>query len=204
VLAYCEHVVSDGRAAIAAAEAFRRFRVAVVEAGDLAELDPEALLISATRHAAAEHVPTPPQPPDVLRGVARRPATGWCGDVPALLAARAERTITRIDLARLEQHLAGCPACRAPEARFQAAERAYRNPPATPMALPATAAIIAALATAAPIRGEDLQPALSMHGAAPIAPCIDSAGCRSSPRIGAAVASAAVAGSAIGVAGGLR
>ncbi|MCA1656598.1 MAG: zf-HC2 domain-containing protein, partial [Actinobacteria bacterium] len=154
MLAYCNHVAADGQAEMAAAEAFRRFRTAVVQAPDLADLEPEALLISATRHAAAAHVPEPPQPPDVLRGVARRPATGWCGDVPALLAARADRAISRIDLARLEAHLSGCPACRAPEARFKAAERAYRNPPDTPLPLPAMAAIIAALATAAPIQAE--------------------------------------------------
>jgi len=152
VLAYCEHVAGDGHATIAAAEAFRRFRATVVQAADLSDLNPEALLLGATRTAAAEHVPQPPNPPDALRRVARRPATGWCGDVPILLAARANRTISRIDLARLEQHLSGCPACRAPEARFNAAERAYRDPPNVIMPLPATAAIIAALATAAPIR----------------------------------------------------
>ena len=50
--------------------------------------------------------------------------------------------------------------------------------------------------------------AVFLSGAMGAASCIDSAGCRSSPRIGAALASAAmiaaVAGSAIGVAGGLR
>lgn len=167
VLAYCEHIVGDGHAVIAAAEAFRRFRAAVVQAPDLAGLNPEALLISATRTAAAAHVPQPPQPPEVLRHVAHRPATGWCGDVPTLLAARANRRISRIDLARLEQHLSGCPACRAPEARFNAAERAYRDPPATQMPLPTTAAIIAALATAAPIRAVAAE-ASSMNG--PLAP----------------------------------
>ena len=167
VLAYCEHVVGDGQAAIAAAEAFRRFRAAVVQAPDLAGLNPESLLISATRTAAAEHVPQPPQPPEVLRRVARRPATGWCGDVPMLLAARANRAISRVDLARLEQHLSGCPACRAPEARFEAAERAYRDPPNTQMPLPTTAAIIAGLAAAAPIRVAAAQ-SPSLNG--PVAP----------------------------------
>lgn len=167
MLAYCEHVVGDGQATIATAEAFRRFRAAVVQAADLADLNPEAVLLGATRTAAAEHVPQPPNPPDALRRVARRPATGWCGDVPILLAARANRTISRVDLARLEQHLMGCPACRAPEARFEAAERAYRDPPKTIMPLPATAAIIAALATAAPIRAV-VTPAPTMN--APLEP----------------------------------
>lgn len=183
VLAYCEHVAGDGRATLAAAEAFRRFRAAVVQAPDIAGLNPEALLIGATRTVAAEHVPQPPQLPDVLRHVARRPATGWCGDVPVLLAARANRSIARIDLARLEQHLSGCPACRAPEARFDAAERAYRNPPNTSLPLPVAAAIIAALATAAPIRtgpassagptGYPSAGAPSMNGPAPVAPVFE-------------------------------
>ena len=151
VLAYCERVAGVEQATAAAAEAFRRFRTAVIEANDPGDLNPEALLISATRRAAAEFVPRPADSPDVLRFVARRPATGWCGDVPALLAARADRTISRIDLARLEQHLDGCPACRAPEARFEAAERAYRDPPNTPLPPPATAAIMAALASVAPV-----------------------------------------------------
>lgn len=160
----------------AAAEAFRRFRTAVVMATDPTDLHPEELLISATRHSAAEHVDRPPDSPDVLRFVARRPATGWCGDVPTLLAARADRTILRIDLARLEQHLAGCPACRAPEARFDAAERAYRNPPDTPLPLSATAAIMAALASAGTVspaeamkNGAEGGYATSLNGAGPAA-----------------------------------
>ncbi len=151
MLAYCERIVGPEHAMAAAAEAFRRFRAAVVVATDLTGLNPEALLLSATRHAAAERVPRPPDSPDVVRFVARRPATGWCGDTPALLAARADRTISTIDLARLEQHLHGCAACRAPEARFNAAERAYRDPPDAPLPLPVTAAIMSALAAAAPV-----------------------------------------------------
>lgn len=165
VLAYCERVAGEQQAVAATAEAFRRFRAAVVAASDLTELNPEALLISATRHAAAEHVPAPPESPDVLRFVARRPATGWCGDIPLLLAARADRTISRIDLARLEQHLAGCPACRAPEARFKAAERVYRDPPDTPLPNPVTEAITAALAAAAPVCLAEAAAAPSENGA---------------------------------------
>ena len=53
VLAYCRHVAGDNRAADAAADAFARFRAAVVETGDPSDLNPEALLINATRAAAA-------------------------------------------------------------------------------------------------------------------------------------------------------
>jgi hypothetical protein len=177
VLAYCERVAGVDNASAAAADAFRRFRTAVIAATDLSNLNPEALLMSATRHAAAQFVPRPADSPDVLRFVARRPATGWCGDVPSLLAARADRTISTIDLARLGQHLDGCPACRAPEARFEAAERAYRDPPTTPLPLPATAAIMAALSAAGPVspsvaasNGAGPAPAGAANGARPVPP----------------------------------
>ncbi|HWC26509.1 MAG TPA: hypothetical protein VG474_07995, partial [Solirubrobacteraceae bacterium] len=136
VLAYCRQVAGRAGAAAAAAEAFARFRAAVVATEDLAQLDPEPLLLSATRRAAA--------------GRAGGGAQGVCAQVPALLAARADKTISIGDLERLEQHLERCWACRAPVARFKAAERAYREPP-EPAVDPAVAAqIIAALAAAAP------------------------------------------------------
>jgi hypothetical protein len=151
VLAYCQRVAGEEQAVAVAAEAFRRFRAAVVAADDLTGLNPEALLISATREAAVSRIPRPADQPQALRFAPRRPATGWCGDTPALLAARANRRISTIDRARLEQHLLGCPACRAPLARFEAAERVYRDPPDEPLPLPASAAIMAALAAAAPV-----------------------------------------------------
>lgn len=169
VLAYCQRVAGEQQAVVAAAEAFRRFRAAVVAADDLTGLNPEALLISATREGAASRVPRPADLPQALRFAARRPATGWCGDTPTLLAARANRRISMIDRARLEQHLLGCPACRAPLARFEAAERVYRNPPDEPLPLPATAAIMAALASAAPVtvRQATVNEALAGDVAAP-------------------------------------
>ena len=121
VLAYCEVVAGRGeRAAAAAAEAFGSFRAGVVVAGDLATLNPEALLISATRHAAA--------PP---RG--RRRARGLRARCRELLAARADRSITLADHDWLEEHLASCWTCRAPVARFKVADKAYREPPGDPL-----------------------------------------------------------------------
>jgi hypothetical protein len=141
VLAYCRHVAGADVAAAAAADAFARFRAAVVATDDLTELNPEALLISATRKVAAAHVDRDPQ--------------GVCAEIPSLLAARAEKELARDDLARLEEHLESCWTCRAPVARFEAAERAYRDPP-DPAIDPQTAErIVAALAAAAPARGAD-------------------------------------------------
>ena len=77
-------------------------------------------------------------------------APGHCAAVPRLLAERADKTLPDADLARLEAHLAECWACRAPVARFKAAERAYLDPP-EPKLDPAVAEqILAALVAAVP------------------------------------------------------
>jgi hypothetical protein len=145
VLAYCRIVAGDSAAAAAAAEAFARFRAAVVAAEDLANLNPEALLVSATRHAAAHH--------------ASVVASGVCAEVPVLLAGRADRSISAANVEFLEGHLDTCWTCRAPVARFEAAERAYRDPPDDAVPPDAAKAIVAALAAAAPIRGAGEEPA---------------------------------------------
>jgi hypothetical protein len=132
VLAYCRQVAGDAAATAAAAEAFAHFRAEVVAAEDPASINPEALLISATRHAAARH--------------ASVVAVGLCAEVPALLAGRADRSISPANVEFLEGHLDVCWTCRAPVARFQAAERAYRNPPDEPVPPDAAEAIVTALA----------------------------------------------------------
>lgn len=144
VLAYCQVVAGREQAVAAAAEAFARFRAGVAAAGDLTSVNPEAMLISATRHSAARH----------CANAAPHP----CAQVPALLAARADRSITLADHDWLEQHLPGCWTCRAPAARFEAADRAYIDPPATPLAPEASAAMVAAMTAAAPVRGADPPP----------------------------------------------
>ena len=136
VVAYCRHVAGAADAGAAAADAFARFRVAVVAAGDTASLNPEALLISATRTSAAAR--------------AQANGEGDCADVPVLLAARADKTIAPDDLERLESHLEQCWACRAPVARFKAAERAYRDPPEKTVDDLLTAQIVGALIAAVP------------------------------------------------------
>jgi hypothetical protein len=139
VIAYCEVVAGRDAAAAAAAEAFGSFRANVVAAGDLENVNPEALLINATRHAAAHR--------------AGGDAPAPCARVPALLAARADRSITLADHDWLKEHLADCWTCRAPVARFEAADRAYRDPPTGSLEPEVAATIVAALAAAAPIRG---------------------------------------------------
>ena len=136
MVAYCRHVAGEADAGAAAADAFARFRVAVVAAGDTASLNPEALLISATRTSAAAR--------------AQASAQGDCAELPMLLAARAEKTIAPADLERLDSHLEQCWACRAPVARFKAAERAYRDPPEKTVDALLTAQIVGALIAAVP------------------------------------------------------
>jgi hypothetical protein len=144
VLAYSRSVAGDASAAAAAAEAFAAFRAAVHAAEDPADLNPELLLLNATRQAAARH--------------ASVVAQGICAAVPRLLAARADRSIMLADLERLEAHLETCWTCRAPVARFKAAERAYRDPPDEPVPREAAEAIVAALAAAAPLRADEPPP----------------------------------------------
>lgn len=141
VLAYCEVVAGRGdRATAAAADALGTFRAGVVLAGDLATLNPEALLISATRHSAARYASM-----DVPEA---------CACVPGLLAARAERSITLADHVWLDEHLASCWTCRAPVARFKVADNAYSEPPDAPLPAEVKAAMVAAMTAAAPIRRE--------------------------------------------------
>jgi hypothetical protein len=140
VLAYCRIVAGDAAAASAAAEAFARFRAAVVAADDLASLNPEALLVSATRHAAAHH--------------ASVVASGLCAEVPVLLAGRADHSISPANVEFLEGHLEVCWTCRAPVARFVAAEKAYLDPPDDTVPPDAAQAIVAALVAAAPVRAD--------------------------------------------------
>ncbi|MDP2711426.1 MAG: hypothetical protein Q8O56_09420 [Solirubrobacteraceae bacterium] len=163
VLAYCRQVAGAAAAGQAAAEAFASFRLAVVQADDTAGLNPEALLISATRRAAAAR--------------SDRQAQGVCAQVPTLLAARAERDLELGDAELLEQHLTTCWSCRAPLARFKAAERAYRDPPDATIDADVAAQIVAALAGAVPDPEPTAMPPVNGNGHLPAqvdaAPVVD-------------------------------
>ncbi len=159
VVAYCRQVAGEAEAGGAAADAFARFRVGVVAAGENTTLNPEALLISATRTSAAAR--------------AHVAAQGDCAEVPMLLAGRAEKTIAPQELEHLESHLEQCWACRAPVARFKAAERAYRDPPEKTVEPALTEQIVAALAAAVPPPPPPAPPSANgaerSTGAAPVA-----------------------------------
>src|SRR3954468_14223457 len=125
VLAYCEAVAQPGRGLEAAGEAFARFRREVRAAPEPRTLDPEALLLTSARRAAATQAPKAAPPGGLL---ARRLGT-TCPLVPELLVVRAEGELTAADRMRLSRHLERCESCRAAEERFNAAERAYHDAP---------------------------------------------------------------------------
>ena len=152
VLAYCEQVCAPGEAVPAAADAFAQFRAAVASAPAPAELDPEALLLSATRRCAAARAPRAAQP---VRGLGRRfggrGGRSACELVPDLLVARAERRLSMADEQRLDRHLERCTACYSVSRRFASAQHTYGDPPSESVPEPAARAIVAALAEAAPL-----------------------------------------------------
>jgi hypothetical protein len=150
VLAYCREVCEPADAPLAAAEALARFRAAVWASGDAADLDPERLLLSATRHAAASRASVTPEPGATRRMFGRGHAE-TAARMPALIVARAENLLGSADLDRLSRHLDRCPSCRATEAAFRRAERAYVATTHPPLDTRTTALFLAALAEAAPV-----------------------------------------------------
>jgi len=156
VLAYCEAVCASSAAERATAEAFARFRAAVAAAEDPRSLDPGALLLDATRHAAASLTVTPtPTADNGLRrklGAGRGPgASETCALIPGLLAARAEGALSTADQERLARHLERHPACRALADAVDRAEADYASPPSRMVPIGTLSEIMLALTAAAPM-----------------------------------------------------
>jgi hypothetical protein len=150
VLAYCREVCDPAYAALAAAEALARFRAAVWTAGDAGDLDPERLLLSATRHAAADRAQVSPEASTTRRFLGRG-QTMTCARMPGLIVARAENLLGSADLDRLSRHVERCSTCRATEAAFRRAERAYVATSHAAIDSSTTALFLGALAEAAPV-----------------------------------------------------
>ena len=150
VLAYCREVCEPAAASAAAAEALARFRAAVWAAGDASDLEPDRLLLSATRHAAAARARTTFEASAPRRMLGRGQSV-TCVRMPGLIVARTENLLGSADLDRLSRHLERCQACRATEAAFRRAERAYVAPNHAPLDSSTTALLLAALAEAAPV-----------------------------------------------------
>jgi hypothetical protein len=136
VLAYCERACPAAQVPDAAAEAFARFRALVVAAPRPADLDPEAALLSSTRHAAAERAPrgqAPPAGAGLGRLLGGRPTADAITLVPELLIARADGTLDAEGEEQLTRLLDASAAARAAEERFRTAEHAYRSAPPRPI-----------------------------------------------------------------------
>jgi hypothetical protein len=143
VLAYCERACPRSVALDAAADAFVRFREAVRSAERPAALDPEAALLSATRHAAAAHVPRPPA--DVARSVDR---------VAVMLAGAADGDLAPDDAELLAGLLTRSPVARTIADRFRAAEEAYKTAPRRSLPSPLASRLIGPMAAVEADRAE--------------------------------------------------
>lgn len=143
VLAHARCVVDEGLVVRAAADAFARFRAAVV-AGDVRE-HPDALLLRCARRAALDLAPPGPD----------------LGCLPAreLFASRAEKTIKPGAAALLDRHAASCEHCAALADRLERGEDAYRDADEVPLEPAVVAPIVAALAAAAPVAPSAIAPA---------------------------------------------
>jgi hypothetical protein len=151
VLAFCREVCEPDDAPRAAAETFARFRAAVVVLDDLAGVDPDDLLLGATRHAAASLARAAPDAGPRLLGLGGRGRSETCAFVPELLVGQAAGSLGSADLERLDEHLERCAACREVEAAFARAEHAYREPGDLVVPRDVARSIVAALAAAAPV-----------------------------------------------------
>ncbi len=155
VLAYCRAICLPEDAGRAAAEAFARFRAAVVDAPDVTAIDPDILLLGATRHAAASLSRT-------SRAAGRSARAGdTCALAPGMLAARAAGVLGPDEAARLDAHLERCPGCRGLAEDFDRAEEAYRSATAVPVPPAVERMVLGGLAAAAPVlpAGEPPEPA---------------------------------------------
>lgn len=168
VLAYCAVVCPHDLAERAAAEAFARFRAAVVAADDPYDVHPEQELLRATRQSAAWLARTTPPAPSLGRLLRRKEDP--VQQVPTLLVARAESELSPADQQRLTQLLDRSPEARDVQSAFRRAEQAYRDD-ATPDLEPTTHAILAAaMAAAAPVAAAPDVPDTPPNGNGAVAP----------------------------------
>ncbi|MDO9408630.1 zf-HC2 domain-containing protein, partial [Patulibacter sp.] len=121
VLAYLRTVTAPADALGATGEAFASYRLA--RAADPDAEAPATTLLRATRRAAAVHAENPHRPDGRERSATR---TGACTAMPRLLVAWTEARLPEPDVARLVEHLQGCPDCRALRDAFDRAELGYR------------------------------------------------------------------------------
>lgn len=157
VVAYCAAVCPPDLVERGAAEAFARFRAAVVGADSPYDLNPEVALLAATRQSAAWLARTAPPAPTVTRLLRRKDDP--VQHVPTLLVARANGHLSPADQLRLTQLLEKSPQARDVQTAFRRAEEAYRDESTPPVSPETHAVLAAAMAAAAPIEPSAPAPA---------------------------------------------
>jgi len=144
VLGYASAVAPAGEALRTAAAAFVELRVALLTTRDAA-FDPAVEVLAATRRVAARLAENPYRPGEHARPAER---TAVCERLPRLLAAWAAGGLPDEDVARLREHVAGCPDCEALHAAFDRAETVFRAGPAPEPTPEQAGGLIAAAALA--------------------------------------------------------
>lgn len=187
MFAYCEHVVAPGHAINAVADAFARFRAAIVAAEELTPQDADALLRGMTRRAAASCS---------VNTVAARtgaPFSGTCDGQETGLVDYVEGDLSLPERDVVAAHVATCSLCDGALRRLQAGERALARPPSAPLPPAFAQLLLEALVVAAPVQARDGDVAavraaallLLANGASPHA-AIPSAPIAAQPSLGAA------------------
>ena len=127
-LAYCSRLCAPEAIADAVEAAFARVFDAAASGEPLDDAALDDRLRSAVRGESARRASaaTAGMPARrLLERLADANRGGACGLMPALLAARADKTLSDADVERMQQHLRRCAECRTAEQRFDEAERAF-------------------------------------------------------------------------------
>ena len=149
MFAYCEHVVAPGHSINAVADAFARFRAAIVAAEELTPQDADTLLRRMTRRAAASCG---------VNTVAARTAalfSGTCDGQETELVDFVEGDLSLAERDVIAAHVATCDLCAVALRRLQAGERALARPPSAPLPPAFAELLLEALVVAAPVQAHD-------------------------------------------------
>ena len=150
VFAYCAQVAGRDRAMEAAADAFAQFRLAVQPAGAVSDgRQADALLRRVTRSAALS------RGADTPNGRVGGPSAERCEGRESELLSYVDDALTRADRELFAAHLARCHSCTAALQRLGAAEPAFSTSSRVSLPQPVAAAILTALANAAPVAAHE-------------------------------------------------
>ena len=124
-------------------------RAEIFVAGDTGSSDVVALLLRATRRAAAARGANVTTASRAHTEIADHPDA--CSGLETSLVARLERSVHSDQRERLDEHVAQCLPCARALRRLEAAERSFDRPPRVPLPTPVAGAVLTALLNAAPV-----------------------------------------------------